>query len=104
MYVDEIDFDALTVEKLIDLVFTEMVYRKIQRLETEARAERDQTDGNQWTRFRKWFKMLDDEDRWISYAKLALELLNHDVMWQGIVEACKILKYPEPSATHRDSL
>ena len=75
MYVDEIDFDAQTVEKLIDLVFTEMVYRKIQRLETEARAERDQTDGNQWTRFRKCFKMLDDEDRWISYAKLALELL-----------------------------
>ena len=28
MYVNEIDFDALTVEKLIDLVFTEMVYRK----------------------------------------------------------------------------
>ena len=35
-YVDEIDIDALTVEKLIDLVFTEMVYRKIQRLEKEA--------------------------------------------------------------------
>ena len=33
MYVDEIDCDALTVEKLIDLVFTEMVYRKIQQLE-----------------------------------------------------------------------
>ena len=92
MYVDEIDFDALTVEKLIDLVFTEMVYRKIQQLEKEAPAERDQTD--QWTRFRKCFKMLDDEDCWISYAKPALELLNHDVMWQGIVEACKILKYP----------
>ena len=27
MYVDEIDFDALTVQKLIDLVFTAMVYR-----------------------------------------------------------------------------
>ena len=33
MFVDEIDFDALTVEKLIDLVFTEMVYCKIQQLE-----------------------------------------------------------------------
>ena len=41
MYVDEIDFDALTVEKLIDLVFTEMVYRKIQQLEEETL-----TDGN----------------------------------------------------------
>ena len=45
MYVDEIDFDALTVEKLIDLVFTEMVYRKIQQLEEETLAKRDQTDG-----------------------------------------------------------
>ena len=31
MYVDEIDLEALTVEKLIDLVFTEMVHRKIQQ-------------------------------------------------------------------------
>ena len=102
MYVDEIDFDALTVEKLIDLVFTEMVYRKIQQLEEETLAKGDQSDGNQWTRFRECFKMLDNEERWISYAERALELLNHDVMWRGVVEACKILKYAEPSAIHRD--
>ena len=42
------------------------------------------------------------EERWITYAEQALSLLNHEVMWQGIVEACKILKYPEPSAMHRD--
>ena len=47
MYVDEIDFYALTVEKLIDLVFTEIIYRKIQQLEEETLAKRDQTDGNQ---------------------------------------------------------
>ena len=29
-------------------------------------------------------------------------MLDHDVMWQGIVEACKILKYPEPSTMHRE--
>ena len=45
MYEGEIDFDALTVEKLIDLVFTEMVYRKIQQLEEETLAKREQTDG-----------------------------------------------------------
>ena len=28
--------------------------------------------------------------------------LNHDVMWQGIIEACKILKYLELSEVHRD--
>ena len=97
MYVDEIDFDTLTIEKLIDLVFTEMVYCKIQQLDEETLAKRDQTDGNQWTRFRECFKMVDNEEQWISYAERALELFNHDVMGRGVVEACKILKYPEPS-------
>ena len=45
--------------------------------------------------------MLDEEKRWIRYAKHALELLNHDLMWQGIIEGCKILKYPELSEIHR---
>ena len=49
-------------------------------------------------------KCLIDEEWWISYAERALELLNHDVMWRGIVEACKILKYPEPSAIHAQRL
>ena len=35
MYVDEIDYELLTPEKLIDFVFTEMVYRQIQKLEEE---------------------------------------------------------------------
>ena len=83
---------------------TELVCRKIQQLEEETLAKRDQTDDNKWTRFRKSINLLDDEERWISYAKRTLELLNHDVMWQAIVEACKILKYPDPSAIHRDYL
>ena len=39
--VNEIDFETLTVEKLIDLVFTEMVYRKIQQLEEAAQTKHD---------------------------------------------------------------
>ena len=65
MYEGEIDFDALTVEKLIDLLFTEMVYRKTQQLEEETLAKRDQADGNQWTRFRRRIEMLDHEQQWI---------------------------------------
>ena len=34
--------------------------------------------------------------------KQALSLLHHVVMLQGMVKACKILKYPESSAMHRD--
>ena len=102
MYVDEVDFDSLTIEKLVELVFTEMVFRKIEQLEKEKIVKRDQIDGNPWTGFRKCFEILDDEERWITYAERALSMLDHDVMWQGIVEACKILKYPEPSTMHRE--
>ena len=83
-------------------MFTEMVYRKIQQLEEAAQTKHDQVDGSLWTRFRKRIETLDDEERWINYAERALSLLNHELMWQGIVEACKILKYPEPSETHRE--
>ena len=42
----------------------------------------------------KCSEVLDHEGRWITYAEQALSLLNHEVMWQRIVETCKILKYP----------
>ena len=52
MYECEIDFDALTVEKLIDFVFTEIVYRKIQQLEEEAaQAKQDEDYGRPWHGF-----------------------------------------------------
>ena len=86
MYVDEIDIEVMTVEKFIELVFTEMVYRKMQQLEEATLCKQDETDGNQWARLRKCIEVLDDEERWVRYAERALELLNHDVMWQGIVE------------------
>ena len=88
MYVDEVDFDSLTIEKLIELVFTEMVFRKIEQLEQEKIVKHDQIDGNPWKGFRKCFEIPDDEKRWMTYAEKALSMLDHDVMWQGIVEAC----------------
>ena len=102
MYVDEIDFEAVIIEKIVHLVFTEMIHDKMQQLEKEELAKQDQTDGNQLSRFKMCSEALDHEGRWITYAEQALSLLNHEVMWQGIVEACKILKYPELSAMHRD--
>ena len=74
-----------------------MVYRKIQQLEQAILSKKDETDGNQWTKYRKRFEVLAEEERWIRYAEHALELLNHDVLWQRIIEACKILKLPELS-------
>ena len=82
MYVDEIEFDgeAATIEKIVDLVFTEMIHDKMQQLEKEEFAKQDQTDGNQWSRFNKCSEVLDHEGRWITYAEQALSLLNHEVM------------------------
>ena len=92
----------MTFQKIVDLIST---YGddlcKMQQMEKEELAKLDQTDGNQWSRFEKCSEVLDHEKCWITYAEQALSLLNHEVVWQGIVEACKILKYPEPSAMHR---
>ena len=97
-----LNFEAMTIEKLINLVFTEMVYCKIQQLEKATLSKKDEIGGDQWTKFRKRFEVFDEEEGWIRYAEHALELLNHDVIWQGIIEACKIRKYPELSEIHRD--
>ena len=63
MYVNDIDFEAMTIEKLIDLVFTEMVNREIQQVDEATLSKKDETDGNQWTKFRKHFEVLDEEER-----------------------------------------
>ena len=42
MYVDEIDFEAVTIEKIVDLVFTEMIHDKMRQLEKEELAKQDQ--------------------------------------------------------------
>ena len=44
IYVNSIDFEAMTAEKLIGLVFTE-----IYQLEEATLSKKDETDGNQWT-------------------------------------------------------
>ena len=75
IYVNDIDFEAMTAEKLIGLVLTD-----IYQLEEATLSKKDETNGNQWTKFRKRFEVLDEEERWIRYAEHALKLLNHDVM------------------------
>ena len=39
MYVDKIDFEAAKSEKIVDLVFTEMIHDKMQQLEKEELAK-----------------------------------------------------------------
>ena len=45
MYVDEIDLEAVTIEKIVDLVFMDVIHEKMQELEKEELAKQDQTYG-----------------------------------------------------------
>ena len=49
----------ITIEKIVDLVFTEMIRDKMQLLEKEELAKQDQTDGNHRSRFKKCSEVLD---------------------------------------------
>jgi hypothetical protein len=80
MYVDEIDYELFTPEKLIDFVFTEIVQRQIHKLEEETRINQDEIDGNQRSRFGQQVEVLDEEKRWVNYAERALAMLNHEVV------------------------
>ena len=65
MYVNEIDIEVMTVEKVIELVFTEIVHRKMQQLEEATLCNHDETDdGNQWAKFRKCNEVIEEEERW----------------------------------------
>ena len=72
MYVDGISFEAVTIEKIVDLVFTEMIHDKVQQLEKEELAKQDQTDGNHRSRLKKCSEVLNHGERWITYAEQAL--------------------------------
>ena len=56
------------------------MFTEIYQLEEAKLSKKDETDGNQWTKFRKRFEVLEEEKCWIRYAEHNLELLNHDVM------------------------
>lgn len=113
MYIDEVDFEeTLTHDRLINLIFTEYVHRQIQQLEelescvkmdtvTREPCEISETDGNQWTAMREHCEITDEGERWMIYANQAISMIDREDIWRGIVEACKILKYPEPSIAYR---
>ena len=98
MYVDEIDFEGITSDKLIDMIFTEFIQRKLSEIEKILYCEDSEYSDLQSPRR---IEILDDEDLWLGYTDQAISQIDQEEVWCGIVEACKILKYPEPSAEHR---
>lgn len=86
MYVDEVDFEeTLTPQRLIDLVFTEFVYRQIQQLnKLKSCAKTDEIDGNQWTTVREHYEISDEGERWLTYADQAVSMVNREIFGEGL--------------------
>ena len=99
MYVDEVDFrETLAYDQLIGLVFTEFVHRQMKQLEElETACVQTETDHGPWTKTREHREITDEDDRWMTCANKAISMIDRDI-WRGILEAFKILKYPNPSS------
>ena len=99
MYVDEIEFENITYEQLIELVFTEFVHEKIKELEANSK---DTTDGGLFSTCKDYVATNSEAKRWSKYADKAISMLNLEIVWTTIVEACKVLEYPHPSPYYRN--
>ena len=75
MYVNDFDFEAMTIKKLIDLVFAEMVYRKKQHCQKKIKLT-----GIDGQCLESALRCLMRKNGGIRYTERALELLNHRVM------------------------
>ena len=76
MYVDEIDQESLTLERLINLILTEFVHRQIQQLEKQETCEK--TNSDLCTKFRECCHVLDEDERWLNYADKAISRIERE--------------------------
>lgn len=98
IYVDEVDFEEITPTEVIEAIFTEFVHRQMKELRELQNCQRE-TDV--WKTCRDCREVLVDEELWWNLADKAIDMIDREYIWQAIVEAFKILKYPEPSAECR---
>ena len=91
-YCDEVDFEKLPMDKLINLVFTEFLLVKMRHVEEHEICEQltDHDSGTGYCRKRTD----EDEDLWILYANKAICRIDRPNIWRAFRHACKILKYP----------
>ena len=101
-----------SLDRLIDLIFTEFVHRQIQQLGelescvkadtvTTEHCETSETDGNQWTAMREYCEISDEDDWWLIYADQAILIIDREDNMERDREACKVLKYNKPTEGYR---
>ena len=85
MYVDEVDFrETLAYDLLIGLVFKEFVHRQMQQLEEQETAYvKTETDHVPRTKMREHCEIVDEDDRWLTYADKAIQMIDRDDIWRG---------------------
>ena len=57
-----------------------------------------------WSNYRDCCETFSDEDLWFNLAGKAMEMIDREQISQAIVEAFKVLKYPEPSVEYQNTL
>ena len=99
IYADEVDLEeVLTQSELIDLIFVEFIRQKI----TELKAlEQCASQVDVWSTYRHNDEVLVEEDLWLQFADQVVDMVDREYIWNGIVEAFKIVKFPEPSTECR---
>lgn len=94
MYNDELYLaEELTQSELIDLIFLEFVREKIIELKT---LEECASQVDVWSTYRQNDEILEEEDLWLHLVDQAIDMVDREYIWNGIVESFKIFKFPEP--------
>jgi hypothetical protein len=95
MYADEVAFEVLSETDLIDLVFTELLSREIELLKIFYKCTCEEESEP------TCLEEMSKDDRWVTFTEQVINSLDHRYVWQAILEAFKVLKYPNPTSEHK---
>ena len=97
------DLDGITVEDLIDIVFTYVLDRNISELERQECRNKSCRASERSLREAMKSQYVGDDQRirWMNYADKALNGIPPDAMWSVIEMACRVLSLPSHLDKHR---
>ena len=80
-------------------MFTEFFHQQIKELELY---DEDTTDGGLFSICEEYFATTDDAKRLSKYDEKAMSMIDFGIVWRTILEACKVLGYPDASPCYRN--
>ncbi len=95
MYGNNASFEIITSYQVVDTFFVYSLHEKIEELEKHVEYEAFDKRGDvMWKDIKTECGIQDHEERWLRYADNALCMDTTDIVWSGIEEFCKLLKFP----------